>query len=110
MATEFIVEGTPRSIAEQIEQIARAQGSVTALVVPWESTATVLSVAVTAVKIDGWAIEHTNLGTIRLSTDPAGTRVAANSDPARAGDTLATMFDRLADDVRRRLQGATEAG
>ena len=50
-----------------IEEYARAQGALTAIVVPWESDATTLSMAVTAVKKDGWAIEHTNLGTIRLT-------------------------------------------
>jgi len=106
---DFIAAGkTPQQVADAIEQIARAQGSVNALVVPWESTATTLSVAVTAVKIDGWAIEHTNLGTIRLSTDPGGTRVSAAGDPARAGDTLAAVFERFAADLRPRLQAGTE--
>ena len=36
---------------------------------PWESDASTLSMAITAVKIDGWAIEHTNLGTITLTAE-----------------------------------------
>ena len=48
-------------MSRAIEEFARSQGHVTAIVVPWESDATTLSMAVTAVKSDGWAIEHTNL-------------------------------------------------
>ncbi len=51
---------------------------------PWESDATTLSMAVTAVKSDGWAIEHTNLGTIRLiDAGPEQTEVAIAADTAR---------------------------
>jgi len=110
VAIEFIVPGrTPRQVADAIEQFARAQGHVSALVVPWESTAAMLSVAVTAVKADGWAIEHTNLGTLRLSSEAGGTRVSAMGDPARPDhDTLAAVFVRFAEDVRRRLEAGTE--
>ena len=59
----FTATGSPQVVSRAIEEYARSQGHVTAIVVPWESDATALSMAVTAVKSDGWAIEHTNLGT-----------------------------------------------
>jgi type II secretory pathway component GspD/PulD (secretin) len=71
---EFVADGSPKVVSRAIEEFARAQGHVTAIVVPWESDATTLSMAVTAVKSDGWAIEHTNLGTI-LHVTP---RISAN--------------------------------
>jgi len=62
----FTATGSPQVISRAIEEYARGQGHLTAIVVPWESDKTTLSMAVTAVKSDGWAIEHTNLGTIKL--------------------------------------------
>ena len=62
----FTAAGSPQVVSRAIEEYARGQGHVSAIVVPWESSGTTLSMAVTAVKSDGWAIEHTNLGTIRL--------------------------------------------
>src|SRR4029453_5071439 len=62
----FTVSGSPQVVSRAIEEYARSQGSVSAIVVPWENAAVTLSMAVTAVKTDGSAIEHTNLGTIRL--------------------------------------------
>jgi len=99
---DFAVDGSPREVSEAIERCARAQGNVTALVVPWESTATSLNMAVTLVKGDGWAIEHTNLGTIRLTADGDGTRVGIQaSDPDRA-DRVA-VFERFARGVEQHL-------
>src|ERR1700674_2375190 len=63
----FTANGSPQVVSRAIEEFARGQGHLTAIVVPWESHGAMLSMAVTAVKSDGWAIEHTNLGTIRLS-------------------------------------------
>src|SRR2546428_8034417 len=62
----FTATGSPEVVSRAIEDYARGEGHVNAIVVPWESEGTTLSMAVTAVKSDGWAIEHTNLGTIRL--------------------------------------------
>src|ERR671936_265460 len=53
---EFTAAGSPREVADRIEQCAVAQGNVSALVVPWESDRQTLSIAVTAMKGDGWAI------------------------------------------------------
>jgi len=100
---EFSAGGSLGDMAGAIEDYARAQGRVNALVVPWESDATAITMAVTSVKADGWAIEHTNLGTIRL-TDlhndlVAVTISAAVTEPAG----LASIFERFARDLERHL-------
>jgi len=84
------------------------QGPITAIVVPWEGTATTMSMAVTSVRADGWAIEHTNLGT--NPADRSGQRHdgcrahGRRARPGRQGRLLA-LFDRFA----RQLQGQFEA-
>jgi hypothetical protein len=105
VGVEFSVPGAPRSVSDQIESLARALGNVTALVVPWESTASVLSMAVTAVKIDGWAIEHTNLGTITLTADGEATHVAIVGHPLEdeSQAKLANVFAQFARDVQQRF-------
>jgi hypothetical protein len=108
-ALEFSTAGAPRAVARAIEDFARAQAHVTALVVPWESDARALTMAVTAAAGDGWAIEHINLGTIRL-TDEGGdaTRVAVDGDRRRSEETpqLAVVFDRFARQLHRHLTAA----
>src|SRR5712691_8306091 len=93
----FIAAGSPQVVARAIEEYARAQGHVTALVVPWESDATRLSMAVTSVKSDGWAIEHTNLGTITLTDAGSGTTrvaIAAHAPEHDEKGRLSALFDR----------------
>jgi len=107
---EFTAAGAPGTVARTIEACAEGQGHVNAIVVPWESDATTLSMAVTSVAIDGWAIEHTNLGTIRLS-GLAGerTRISCAADrpdhPER--QKLAALFDRFVTQVRDQLGAAS---
>jgi hypothetical protein len=103
---KFITAGSPRVVSRAIEELARSQGHVTAIVVPWESDATTLSMAVTAVKSDGWAIEHTNLGTIRLvdaGQDRTGVAVAAALLDHPEPQTLAAVFDRFAKQIQSRF-------
>jgi hypothetical protein len=108
----FTATGSPKVVSRAIEEVARVQGHVSALVVPWESDGTTLSMAVTAVKSDGWAIEHTNLGTIRL-IDAGGERtevaVAAEPPDHPEQQTLAVVFDRFVRQVQSRLH-AEESG
>ena len=103
----FIVAGSPRLVSAAIEQYADEQRIVSAIVVPWESDRARLSMAVTSVKSDGWAIEHTNLGTISL-TDLGNelTRVAivAHEPDHPERQKLAALFDRFA----RQLQSTFE--
>ena len=92
---EFIAAGSPRVVSRAIEEFARSQGHVTAIVVPWESDDTTLSMAVTAVKSDGWAIEHTNLGTIRLvdaGQDRTDVAISAELPEHPEPQTLAAVF------------------
>jgi hypothetical protein len=106
MRIEFSAPGPPRVVARAIEEYARADGRVHALVVPWESDERTLNMAVTAVKADGWAIEHTNLGTITL-TDAGhdATRVAVDAPEPRtaAEPKLTAILDRFGRQLQSRL-------
>jgi hypothetical protein len=102
----FTVQGSPQAVSRAIEEYARGQGRVSAIVVPWESTRETLSMAVTAVKSDGWAIEHTNLGTIRL-TDAGQERtdLAITAEPPDHPERqqLTALFDRFVQQVQGRF-------
>ena len=102
----FIAAGSPHVVSRAIEELARSQGHVTAIVVPWESDATALSMAVTAVKSDGWAIEHTNLGTIRLAdagSERTDVAIAAESPDHPDQAKLSALFDRFVREVHTRF-------
>jgi hypothetical protein len=102
----FTTAGPPEAVSRAIEEYARRDGHVTALVVPWESDRQTVSMAVTAVKADGWAIEHTNLGTIRLTgAGEARTLVAIAAEPPDHPERqrLSALFDRFAEQVKTRL-------
>ena len=102
----FTVPGSPQVVSRAIEEHARSQGHVTAIVVPWESDATTLSMAVTAVKSDGWAIEHTNVGTIRLvAVGEERTEVAIAPEPPDHPEPqkLAAVFERFVRQVQSRF-------
>jgi hypothetical protein len=106
---EFTVSGSPRVISRAIEEYAAGHGSLHAIVVPWESDDVSLSMAVTSAKADGWAIEHTNLGTIRLTNlGNDSTRVAFTpAEPDHAEKKrLVALFDGFARQVQNRLQTA----
>jgi hypothetical protein len=103
---KFTVPGPPRVVSRAIEEFARGQGHVTAIVVPWESDETTLRMAVTAVKSDGWAIEHTNLGTIRLADagqDRTEVVIAAEPPNHPEPQRLAAVFDRFVRQVQSRF-------
>jgi hypothetical protein len=104
---EFTVPGSPKNVARTIEAYAQDQRSVNAIVVPWESDATALSMSVTSVKIDGWAIEHTNLGTIRLidlNDDHTLVRFAPDEPNHPDRQQLHALFDRFAEQVQGRFR------
>jgi hypothetical protein len=104
---EFVAAGSPRGVARAIEACADEQRMLSALVVPWESSRDALNIAVTSARKDGWAIEHTNLGTIRL-TDLGDERTAVEitTDAANcASDSrLARLFDEFSGQLRRRFE------
>lgn len=98
MGIEFVTNGSPKVVARAIEEYARGQGHVSAIVVPWESHATTLSMAVTSVRSDGWAIEHTNLGTVTLSdlgNDTTAVAIAAHEPDHSEKQKLSAVFDRF---------------
>jgi hypothetical protein len=102
----FTATGSPDVVSRAIEEYARGEGHVTAIVVPWECDGTTLSMAVTAVKSDGWAIEHTNLGTIRLiDAGQARTRVAIAAEPPDHPEqqSLTAVFARFARQIENRF-------
>ena len=107
---EFTASGSPKTISAAIEQCAVAQGNVSALVVPWESDRQTLSIAVTAVKGEGWAIEHTNLGTVTLTDlgdERTAVAVAAHEPDHAESQKLTSVFDRFAQQLKTRFDAST---
>ena len=121
-AVEFVAAGSPRVVSRAIEACADEQRMVSALVVPWQSNGDALSMAVTSARLDGWAIEHTNLGTVRL-TDLGNerTRVEVLADDPSAGsessratsrgelpgpqnEKLTRLFEEFARQIRKRFE------
>jgi hypothetical protein len=106
---EFTATGSPRVVSRAIEEYATGQGSLTAIIVPWESDRVTLSMAVTSAKGDGWAIEHTNLGTIRLTdlgNDLTRVAIAAHAPDHAEKKKLAALFDGFAHQIQSRFQVA----
>jgi hypothetical protein len=98
---DFTAQGTTRALASAIEQLALERRVVTALVVPWESDAATLRMAVTATKADGWAIEHTNLGTVSLADlGSERTRVVVTGE---SGHDTSAMLISFARQIERRF-------
>ncbi len=106
---EFMTSGTPRTVSAAVEQLAIGLGSLTVIVVPWESDRTTLCMAVTSTQGEGWALEHTNMGTIRL-TDMGNetTRVEILADLQHHAEQqkLAKLFARFSTEIQTRLQVA----
>lgn len=92
---DFTAQGTTRELASAIEQLALERRAVTALVVPWESDAATTRMAVTAAKGEGWAIEHTNLGTVSLADlGSQRTRVVVTGEPGQDASPVLISFAR----------------
>lgn len=106
---EFTTAGSPRAVSGAIEQLALGQGSLAAIIVPWESDRAALSMAVTSTQGEGFALEHTNLGTIRL-TDMGNetTRVEVIADLQRHPEQqrLTKLFNRFSSEIQARFQVA----
>ena len=107
---EFTVAGSPRVISRTIEAHVDHHRAVSAIVVPWESDGSTLSMAVTLTRGEGWAIEHVNLGTIRL-TDLGDDRTRVTIAPEKSTDLdedkLALVLHEFARQIQSRFQGAT---
>ncbi len=109
---EFTAPSSPDALSRRIEDHAQQRRVVTALVVPWESAKGALTMAVTSVKSDGWAVEHTNLGTIRLTDlGDEQTRVTVTAEDAAHPDRekLAAVLDSFARQLRDTLGPQAEA-
>ncbi len=107
---EFIAIGSPRAVSSAIEQYATGQGSVSAIVVPWESDTATVNMAVTSATGDGWAIEHTNLGTIRLTDlgqDRTRVAIAPETPDRPDAPKLAALVERFARQIQNRFQAAS---
>ena len=106
---EFTATGSPGVVSRMIEQYATGQGSLNAIVVPWESDRITLSMAVTSVKGEGWAIEHTNLGTIRLTdlgNDMTRVAIASHEPDHIEKQKLVALFDGFARQIQTKLKTA----
>ena len=104
---EFTVTGSPRAVSRAIEQYATGHGSLHAIVVPWESDELTLSMAVTSAKGEGWAIEHTNLGTIKLTdlgNDMTRVTIAAHEPDQAENQKLAALFDGFAQQIQSKFR------
>src|SRR5712691_337876 len=104
---EFTATGAARAVSQAIEQYATGRGSLNAIVVPWESDRVTLSMAVTSAKGEGWAIEHTNLGTIKLTdlgNDLTRVTVEAHEPDHAENQTLAALFDGFARQIKSKFR------
>jgi len=104
---EFVTPGSPRALSGAIEQLAAGVGSLSAIVVPWESDRTTLSMAVASTQGEGHALMHTNLGTVRL-TDMGNemTRVEVLADLLNDAEQqrLGKLFARFSSQIQSQLQ------
>ena len=106
---EFVTTGSPRAVSGAIEQLAIGLGSLTAIIVPWESDRTTLCMAVASTQGEGWALEHTNLGTIRLTdmgNEMTRVEVLADLEHHPEHKKLAKLFGRFSIEIQSRLQVA----
>ena|SRR5690242_971210 len=103
----FTASGSPRAVARAIEEYARGQVSLNAIVVPWESDNAALTMAVTSSRGSGWDIEHIDLGTIKLTdlgNELTRVAVAAGEPDHLEKQKLAVLFGQFAQQIRSRLQ------
>ena len=106
---QFAVPGAPREVSRAIEEFAIGLGSLTAIVVPWESDRANVVMAVTSTQGEGRFLEHTDLGTVRL-TDLGNdmTRVTVEARPLDHAErqNMAALFVRFTSEIRSRFQVA----
>ena len=108
---QFTAIGSPRDISHAIEGFATSQGSLNAIVVPWESDQVTLSMAVTSVKGEGWAIEHTNLGTIQLmglGSDLTRVTILSHEPDHSEKKKMIALFEGFARNIKNKLQATPQ--
>ncbi len=109
---DFTAPGSVGALSHSIEDYAQQRRIVSALVVPWESTDAAVTMAVTSVSGEGWALEHTNLGTIQLTDlGESRTRIAISRATIDHEDEakLAAMLARFAGQLRETLELPSDA-
>lgn len=105
---DFTATGTPRALAQAIEEHAKGRGAVSVLLVPWESDGLTSNMAVTLVESDGWAIQHTNLGTVTL-TDLGHNRTQVELVADELTHPERERLTSLLDAFGRQIQGRFQA-
>jgi hypothetical protein len=108
---QFTATGSPRDLSRAIEEFAIGQGSLNAIVVPWESDQVMLSMAVTSVNAEGWAIEHTNLGTIQLTdlgNDLTRVAILVHEPDHSEKKKMIAMFEGFARNIKSKLAAAPQ--
>ena len=106
---EFMTAGSPRAVSGAVEQFAIGQGSLTAVIVPWESDHTTLCMAIACTQGEGWALEHTNLGTIRLTdlgNEITRVEIIADLQDHTEHQKLARLFARFSTQIQSYFQAA----
>jgi hypothetical protein len=106
---EFMTAGSPRAVSGAIEQFTIGLGSLTAVVVPWESDKNALSMAVASTQGEGWALEHTNIGTLRLvdqGNDNTLVEIFSDLKDHAEQQKLANLFARFSTQLQSRFQAA----
>lgn len=106
---EFMTAGSPRAVSGAIEQFTIGLGSLTAVVVPWESDKTSLCMAVASTQGEGWALEHTNIGTLRLvdhGNDSTLVEIFSDLKDHAEQQKLANLFARFSSQLQSRFQAA----
>lgn len=106
---EFTTPGSPRAVSGAIEQLAVGLGSLTAVVVPWEGDSSTVSMAIASTQGEGWALEHTNIGTVRLTdmgNESTRVELLADLEGHAERQKLAKLFARFSSEIQARFQVA----
>jgi len=106
---KFTVPGSLGEVSQAIEEFAAGVGSLTAIMVPWLSDRTTVVMAVTSTHGEGRFLEHTDLGTVRLS-DLGNHSIRVAIEP-RALDHaekqgMSALFLRFTSQIQTRFQVA----
>ena len=103
---EFVTASSARSVSGAIEQVAIGVGSLTAIIVPWESDRNTLCMAVTSTQGEGFALEHTNLGTVRLTdlgNQTTRVEILADLEHHPEQQKFGKLFARFSSEIQNQL-------
>jgi len=106
---QFTVPGSPAGVARAIEEFAAGLGSLTAIVVPWESNRATVIMAVTSTQGEGRFLEHTDLGTVRLTdlgNDSTRVAIEPRSLDHAEKQRMAAVFVRFTSQIQTHFQVA----